>query len=134
MKLENYLIAIIIFSMVVLAASSALSGLHEKYSFTIESENVEMYSKLNDTKSLAYDIGENIKGTEVTEADSWSVLASGALSAVKMVLTNFVIVQNLITSISTTLGLPTFFAAGLITIVLILIIFAILRMIWKWDV
>ena len=134
MKLENYLIALIVFSMMILAASTALSGLHERYSFSIESQNVEMYSTLNDTKSLAYNIGDDIKGTQISEADSWSVLASGALAAVKMVLTNFVIVQNLITNIATTLGLPSFFIAGLIAIVLILIVFAIIRMIWKWDI
>lgn len=133
MKLENYLIGLVIFSIVIIASTAMLGGLHTTYSFPIETQSAGIYSKLNETSTLSQEIGESVRGTKINEASGWEVLASGALSAIKMVLTNFIIVQSLITDISLAIGIPAEIYTAIITIILIMIVFAIINLLWKWE-
>lgn len=129
MELENYIIGIIVFSMVVGVLGLAISDLNANYGTTVDDSWVGLYDKLNETRTNIESMeGQLVSNASVLETDSYIDFFAGGFKAIMGIFQTIPLAFNIITTITVQFGVPPIIFWSLTSILLVLIIFAIIKL------
>lgn len=129
MKLENYIIGIIVFSMFVGIFALAISDVNTKYNITIEDDWADNYNKMDDVRTNTEQMKDYILANEsVSKTEQYISFFQGAFKAVLSVFTITPLAFGIITTASEQFGIPPIIFWGVTTILLILVIFAVIKL------
>jgi len=133
MKVSNWLISLILFSLIVVGGSTVLLDSAEKYSLSVADNGTAQYDKVEDISGIAYDSSDKLRGSAVEDESSDQTIIKSAWGSLKNVLNSYTQAKDLITVASDEIGIPDFIYLGILSIVLIMITFALFSLIFKKD-
>jgi len=134
MRLDHFIIGIVIFSIVITSSSFIFIDVNDNYDVGMDQTDFrDTYSKINDTYDTGTAISDNsfaisMSGEDQTE-DSMFL---GAYRALRQTKESYSITAGIITAIADKMGIPAAFVSAAITILSILIGFAILYMLFRF--
>lgn len=136
MELKDYLIALILFGVCVTAFWYAYVDVGNNYGVTVSQEYVNTYSNISstmdETRDDVSDIRDDIRNKEADEDDQYGgSLVKGAFNSLRLVWNSFTSVNLIVEQIQEKLGIPDYFMTALVSIIIILISFAIISALFK---
>jgi len=122
MNFTSFAVGIIAMSMLALAASTFMIDLSTFYGVPINSAAYpETYNKLNEMLNASNEIAAGVTGdTTSTGSTSDSLLQQGA-SAVKIAFSTIGVFKALLIDSTAVLGLPWWFSAGVVAMILVIL-------------
>lgn len=142
MRLDKFVISILIFSLMVMSSLLIIADINTNYAdagVNISTEkfgNVSIYNLSSDFN----DMGQNLKdktidGKEIDESDAVDSLFTGAYSAIKLVVSSIEMVMDLFTAIAMEIGLSegaaSLLSGFLLAALMIIIVFSIIYLIFR---
>lgn len=136
MELSKYLIAIIVFGVVVTTFWYAMVDTGETYGVTVSDEYANTYGNISatmeDSRGDVRDIRDDIRSTEADEDDQYGgSLIKGAYNSLRLIWNSFTSVNVITEQVQEKLGIPDYFILALIAIIIIAICFAIISAVFK---
>ena len=136
MELIKYLIAIIIFGVVVTTFWYAMVDTGETYGVEVSQEYQNTYGNISatmeDSRADVRDIRDDIRSTEADEDDQYGgSLIKGAYNSLRLIWNSFTSVNVITEQVQEKLGIPDYFILALIAIIIISISFAIISAVFK---
>lgn len=131
MLLRNLIIAIIIMSMIVISMAGILQSLNEGYGTNIDAGFNETYNNLETMVNLTNDISNKTQGSDITTADAFETMSSGALGSLKLTYSAVPTLNNMIQDMLIDVGIPTYIWQGFLAILTVLISFIIISAIFR---
>lgn len=136
MKLDQFLIALVIFGVIILAGVFTVGNLEDNYNVSMSDDKLGNISSqattiLASTYNISQGQKDQVMGGEVSTEDSWSSMIKGGYSALRLITGSFSLVGNTIYAIASALNVPTFFITALLTILTIAIIFSIIYIVFR---
>ena len=96
-----------------------------------------IYSNAQDILDETYDTAEGVKnktlGGELDETTTWESMLTGGYSAIRLVTGSFGLITAVLTTISDEVGIPPYFITVAFTIVVILVIFGLIYLIFRFK-
>lgn len=152
MKLEQILIGLLLFSLVVVGGSLVVNDLKGNYNVSMTGQDESLFNgSMNESSSgrdgsyydtfykinkTATNLNDKIMGTKdskISGITALDMLINGAYSAVILLKDSFSIVGNIIKQTSFVLGIPPFIGAIIYTIFIISVIFTIIYMMFRFK-
>lgn len=134
MKLDQYLIAIILASLILVVGIGIIWDVNTNYApygAHIDDEfsalNNTARSVINTSTAFAGDMKEKSFGEEVTTLDALNTVIRGSFSAVRLVTSSFKMINDLVFIVADRLGVPDIFLKILIAVITIMVVFAVIR-------
>lgn len=136
MELADYIIGLVLFSMVILGVSSYIGSLGGDYSKDIDTDMNSTYSQMSviseTTKTIQNEtIGEN---AELSWTTFGNLIFKGPVRAVKLVGESLGVAEGIATDAQKTGYIPSWYAQGIFAIISITVLFLIIGAIIKWKV
>ncbi|MBA7494363.1 hypothetical protein ES702_04938 [subsurface metagenome] len=138
MQLKDYLIALIVFGVVVTAFWYSFVDLGNTYNVNVSSEYANAYRNISntmeETRGDATDIRDDIRSSEAasTEQDQYGgTIIKGAFNSLRLVWNSFTSVNVIVEQVQDRLGIPNYLILALTAIIIILISFAIISAVFK---
>lgn len=127
MKLDAFLIGFVIFSLIVVTGVLMVQDVNVNYGVDVDTSDFnETYNTIDEMYDVSTGMQGHVLDTELSDTEAWESSVKGSYSAVRLVKNTFSLFSNIITSISQTLGIPSYFIKFALTAVTILILFAII--------
>lgn len=136
MRLDKFLLAMLCFSVFIIGAMLIWGDTVTNYNVT---ENVSdsfsgVYDTIDDTYDLSQDMKSHTLEGEIAGGDeSWESMAKGSYSAIRMIKNSFTLVGDIIDAIAREVGVPSFFIKAAMTALTILILFAIIYLVFRYQ-
>lgn len=136
MELKHYLIAILVFGVIITGLYSVMGDLQANYGFSIDSDYEEVYSNITetmaDTRDNAADIRDDVRSTDVDEDDQYGgSLIKGAFNSLRLIWNSWDAVKTTTEKVQEEIGIPDYMVLAFTTIIIILISFAIISAVFK---
>ncbi|MAH47061.1 hypothetical protein CMI37_14635 [Candidatus Pacearchaeota archaeon] len=131
-KLSTYLIGIVLFSLMVGALSFVYGDLGSTYEITIDNKYNKTYNKISAVENSTLEIGDRIKKDAGT-FDTFVLAGKTILQAPRIVFDSLKTSTQLITEATADFGIPSIFSTAALTILTILIVFAIVSLWARWK-
>jgi len=126
-ELDKLVVGLVIFGLVFSAGFLFYTSVGDTYGVNITNNDV---TKLNDTVAEANELGnemqEKVFGTEVTVTNFLNKLFYGSYLSLKLMKNSFDLFIDIIRVSVTALGIPPIFQTAAVTIVVVLILFALI--------
>ena len=139
MKLDSFLISLLVFSVFVVGGSLIWGNMIDTYDLNTTTTSVganfsDVYNVIDDSYDISQDMKNHTLGAEIEGSDqSWESLVKGSYSAIRLIKNSFTLVGNIMDEIAMALGIPSFFIkAGLVAIT-ISILFAIIYLVFGFK-
>lgn len=124
--LANIMISIVVFSMVIGALSIPYIAWGNHYGITIDESQMSSFQKMNESNKITAGVSDTIQGSDVDVSSGSFSGATGAAIALKQILVfPFNTLYVLSHSIEQVVGIPPVFQAALMSIILIIVAFAV---------
>lgn len=140
MQLNRFVVALVVFALVVVTGVLMSADVSDTYNVSMND------SSFNDVNEDASDILDEMYETsdsqkdkligedgDVEESSAWESMITGAYSAVRLLSGSFSLVGGVLTSVSQEIGIPSYFVTAAITVVAILISFAIIYLLFRFK-
>ena len=130
MRFDNFLIAFVVFSVVVITGVLLIGDLNTNYNLNMSTEDFgEVYNITDSMYNFSQDlqgktVGDN--GTELTDATAEGAVVSGSYSALRLVTSTFSLIGAIINAIAVSLNVPKYFVTAAITCFSITIIVSLI--------
>jgi len=136
MKLDSFIVSIVLVAVFISAGFFVVADLNHTYSADgVNISNADfdvLESQAEDHLNTSYDISKDMQdkafGEEITVLDAISSVVKGSFSAVRQVANTFGMLFSMVGTVADALGVPSFFVTALITIVVVLVIFAVIML------
>jgi len=136
MEIKHVAIAVILFSMIFIGMGLFMSDLNTNYgdvaNITINDTYSSTYNKMSKIENDTSLLSSKIQNATIKETLSYEPLALAGYAALKLSFGSLGYVTAILNAIAIDVGLPLWAIAGTITIILVLIGFAILGYIFRW--
>jgi len=130
MKLENWVVAFIVFSVFIIGGVMFITDINTNYGKDMSTDE---FTSVYNTSTEIYQISEGMKndtfGADVSEEESYESMIKGSYSALRLVGGTFGIFNNIIQSIAATIPIPPFLIAAIILAMIVLVVFALIYLI-----
>ena len=123
---KEVLIGLIIFSVIIVAASSYLASLSEGSGVSVDTTELDELDTFNKTYEEVNAIKERIKGAETNPLGTVSILATGGWIAVKNLFNLIPLAEDVGHVVTNLFGVPEWIYYSAIALLTIIIIFLIL--------
>lgn len=87
---------------------------------------------LNDTYELSEGVKNDTLGGELDETSTWESMLTGGYSAIRLVAGSFGLITAILTTLSEEIGIPPYFITAAFTIMVIVIIFSLIYLIFRF--
>lgn len=136
MELKDYLIALIVFGVVVTTFWLSFTDLGDNYGVSVGGEYANAYSNISNTmddmRGNARDIRDDIRSSEADEDDQFGgSLIKGAYNSLRLVWNSFTSLNVMVEQIQDRIGIPDYIILSLVAVVIIAISFAIISAVFK---
>lgn len=135
MKVDSFVVAIIIFSLFILVGTLILGDVNLNYSYDPAFRNITMnatgtsnYSMLDQATTMIEEMKNNTFESNLKEDDISNSMFKGSILGLRTVKNSFGMVLGSITSIGQQFSIPTVITTAFYIIIIILLIAAV----WKW--
>ena len=138
LRLENYFLAFMIFTLMIVAGMGIVTNVNKNYNLTIgtESEFNTTYRRANetfeDTYSTASGMQSDVYGAPISEDTTENSMFKGAFKAIRNSMGIFGIVTAVITDIGGALGIPGVFMSIAIAAFLIILAMALIYLVFRF--
>lgn len=130
MKLENWIITFVVFSVFILGGMMLITDINTNYNKNMSTSE---YSGVYNTSEDIYNIGQGMKndtfGGDVEEDESFESMIKGSYSALRLVGGTFGMFKDIIDNIASEIGVPEFFVYAAIIVMIVLVVFALIYII-----
>jgi len=138
MQIDKYLIAILVFGILIVGANLVINDIQTSYNTTITDDdfstiNAQANKILNDSYTISESAKDKTFGGEVTEVTAWESMLTGAYSAISLVSGSFILVGDVLNSVARKVGIPPIFIAAAITLMVISVIFGLIYLIFRFK-
>jgi len=136
MEIHKYLLGILAFSLVIFVGLNAFTNMVTNYDISTNATNEfnSTYKMLNETYQLSQNMKEDVTGGEVEGGEqSWESMVRGGYSAVRLIGNSFILVGSVLSDIMGVIGLPEEFHVFAMTAIVILVIFSIIYMVFRFK-
>ena len=131
------LISMTIFSMMFIGFSSNLVEISDNYGVSRDANFSSTYDLINNlsgtVSSTVQDQEDDLETDALTTAGGDSIVASSFWSVIRLPLNLLPAISGVITAISVKIGLPAWAVGGLLAIAFIVVMIAILRPMFRYD-
>lgn len=129
MELENFIVSVLIFGLFVGVFALGLGDANDKYGLDINDSWADEYNKIDDIRTNVEGMESNLVGNDtISETDSYIDFFKGAYTAVLTIFDVIPLSFQILTTMSEQFGIPPIVFWTLTTIILIMIIFAVIRL------
>ena len=127
MRIDNYLIGFIIFSVIIVTGVFIVRDVNTNYNVSVSTDDFnDTYNTIDDM----YDIGSGMKShtldADISESESWESMTKGSYSAIRLVSGTFTLIGNIINDIAETLKIPAYFVKFALAALIIAVVFGII--------
>lgn len=138
LRIENYFIAFIVFTLVIVAGMGIITDVNTNYNVTMGKESTfnttydranKMY---NDTYATSSSMKSDVADADISEDTTENSMFKGAFTAVRSSVGIFSIVGGLINDVGGALGIPEVFLSLAIATFLIIIAMALIYLIFRF--
>ena len=137
MQLQKYLVALVVFSVVLTAGLLIIPDMNENYADAGVNMSVDDFSNITSTLDVMYNTTQEMKedtlGGEADDTETWESMVKGAYSAVRLISNSFTLVADISAAIASVMGIPRFIVDALITIITLMVIFALIYLIFRFK-
>ena len=138
MKLESYLLAFLVFSVIVVAGVLTISDVNHNYEGIIDNNiSTSKFNSTYDTANTMYNLSQDQKdavlGGEVSETNFVDSSYKGAYTAIRMISGSFGLIGGIINAIAIELSIPGYMVAFAMAAITIAIIFGIISLILRFK-
>ena len=138
MRLDQFLIATIVFMVIVVGGSLITANINDNYNKTLvdpSSDFSDLNARLNETYVTSQGMREDTLGGEgeAAEGEAWEGTVKGSYSAIKLIPQSFGLVIEVIQVIANKIGVPSIFVGAAITIISLMVIFAFIYLIFRFK-
>ena len=142
MQLDKFLIGLLIIGLVIFAGVGIITDADNNYNdFNLTAgENAEfagVYAEAANIINETYNIAEGVKnetlGGDVDEDESWDSMIKGGYSAIRLVTGSFGLTVSILREIQNVLGFPSYFIDVAFAVMVILVIFALIFLIFRFK-
>jgi len=134
MRLSSFLVAVILFSTIIISSSMIMTDLGDSYNVTVDSNYSSTYNKMNDINELSQDLGSTVEQTEPNVFDIGISFFKGAWEILRMIFKSTSITTSLIGNFAADYGINPIFANIAATLLTIIIVTVIIGLVLKRDV
>jgi len=137
MRLDNFLLGVLLASVFIVGGSLIFGDTINTYGLNTTTEDAgfnNVYDTINETYDISMDMKSSTLDAETEGSDeSWESLVKGAYGAVRLVRNSFILSDDMLHAVSKHLGVPEFIVDAAIIAILILIIFAIIYLVFRFK-
>lgn len=134
MKPDQLLIALIVFSVVVVTGVLMMGDINDNYNLNLStSEYTNTFNTIDEIYNTSRQAQAHTLGGEVDETDSWESMTKGAFSAMRLLIVAPELIGNIITDVAEEIGIPSFMITAALGTVAILIIFMIIYVVMRFK-
>lgn len=137
MKIHQYLLAFVLFSFIIASTLFVFNDINESYGGTIDIDDdfEGTYNQINETYDLSQDVKEDVVEQKIGSGDeSWESMTKGSYKSTKRSITgSFGIVGATLNDVSKAIGIPDFIIVFAITAIVIVSIFSLIYMIFRYG-
>lgn len=137
MRLDKWLLGLLIMSTIVLTGMYLMADISDNYTDVDLSEDLGQISDDFNVTADIYDTSSSMKstlfGTEVDDTDTESSMFAGAFSAARFVSNSFNMFGGMVQSVVDTLGIPSFYINIAMAVAIIMVIFAVIYLIMRFQ-
>jgi len=136
MELKNFLIALLVFGLVITAFWYAFVDAGDKYGVSISAEYENTYRNISETMSAerdnVRDIRDDVRSTEAEQDDDYGgSLIKGVFNSLRLIWNSFTSLNSMTEQVQEKMGIPDWIVLTFIAIVIVLISFAIISAVFK---
>lgn len=132
MRLDSMLVGFIILSVMIVGGTLMIGSYNESYDLNMSSDEFgEVYDVIDEMQGTKDGIKDDTLNADISDTDSWESMTKGSYSALRLTSNSFSLFNNILTAISTTLGIPHFFVKAAFIAFSILVIFAIVYLVFR---
>jgi len=134
MRLDNFLISILLFSLFIVVGVLIQTDVISEYDVN---QTTDRFTDVYRTSDDMYNLGQNMKN-DTFESDiegtdqSWESMTKGSYSAVRFIRDSFTIVGDIMDAIAKSIGIPVIFVTFTMIILTTLIVFAIIYLVFRF--
>lgn len=127
MKLDQYLMGFIIFSLIVVSGVLIIQDVNTNYDLDMSTEEFNStYNTIDSMYNISQDQNDDVLGQEIDEEDPIDSAVTGSYSAIRLIYSTYDLIGNIIRDIASTLHIPAFFITFALTALTISIMFGII--------
>lgn len=138
MKLQGLLIGFIIFSLFIVTGVFIMKDINTNYAGII-SENLstsdfnDTYNTVDKLYNISQDQKDQVLGAELSDTSITESSYKGAYSALRLISGTFSLIGNIINDVAQKIGVPSYFIKFALAALTIMIIFALIGMILRFN-
>lgn len=133
MRLQDFIIGMIIFSIVVIGFTLFVGELEANYPVTIDPDFEDTFNKINETLAITQEVKDTVVGDEISSGTTASDAFGGALTAIRSLttgaLTPLSIIDDVLNAFAKDLGIDPRIINGIMIALGILLVFLIIAFI-----
>lgn len=138
MQLDKFLVGIVIFAVFIIFGILWITDTSNNYNVNMTDENFDaVFGNATQIIDESYDISQSVKddtfGGDVEQTLAWESMITGAYSAIRLVSRSFGLIGNTLMAVSTAVGIPPFFITAGLAIMVILVIFALIYLVFRFQ-
>ena len=139
LRLENYFIAFIVFTLIIFAGVGLISDVNTSYNVSIgqESEFNTTLTRANQVYNSTYDTSSSMKTSvadaDISESTTENSMFKGAFSAIRSAMGIFGIMGGLLNDVGGVLGVPAVFINLSIAAFLIVLAMALIYLVFRFK-
>jgi len=138
LKIENYLIAFIVFTLIIIAGIGVITDVNTNYNVSMGQESefnttlARANKMYNDTYDTSSTMKEKVADADISEDTTENSMFKGAFSAIRSSIGIFGIVGGLVNDIGGVLGIPSVFINLAISAFLIVIAMSLVYLVFRY--
>ena len=141
MQLDKFLIALLIFSAVVLTGVLMIGDINNSYNKTNDNYSDTYFTNISNKSeaildslySVSLDMKDDTLGADVEEDSTEDSMFKGSFSAIRLVKDSFGLVGNVMTVLEDAIGVPKMFIGLTMTAISILVIFSLIYLVFRFK-
>lgn len=137
MRLHQYFLAFVAFSFMIAGLLFVFNDITNSYEMDIDMEDDfnGTYNKINETYDLSQDVKEDVTEQDIEGGDeSWQSMTKGSYKGVKKTITGtFGLAAATMNDIGKAIGIPNFVFVFAITAIIIVAVFSLIYMIFRYS-
>ena len=133
MKLDKFIIGVVIFSLFIISGSLIFSDTITTYNINTTSDSVfgSVYNTMNETYDISQDMKAQTLEGDLSEDAPWESMIKGSYSAIKLVKNSFTTVYDVSDAIADQLNIPPFILQIVMIVLTVSIIFALIYLVFN---
>ena len=134
MRLENFILGILIFSAFMVMGPLIISDININYGKNISTDEFnETYDAVDRLYGTSKDIRNETMNLDVPEDSSWEGMTKGGFGAIRKIDSYYEVFNSMINELAKTLQIPTFFVYTMFIAISIIISFSIIYLVMRYK-